>query len=412
MNANPTAMKTFLFVLIAAVSIRLDAQSSSVSVDIQYRIDPRDTSVMESPFFLARLNDPIALDLKTTLLEITANRILQGVTVNGSVPVYNSFYDLQLFSTSTSIGNCGNIKPEYFRIAGNSPQELMMNRGANDFKKNGKVAVADNMMVMQDKKIVYSVDSIMVERKGKYFPQVIYNYLKPETISPFFIENWNFDPTNGHFEKNIKYYGYFHPVFSSDGALLARAMTFGIDNDKHSSANATNVLIKKNMICDVAIHRPEQMLGSDTTVEKLSGMDAISYLNILDGNIPEVDRAKFLSALFYFALNNPKNVFPENSSVVDSLHPFTSADQIQALFSHYDTLQIEDVDPGTFSMTIIKTETPLSNVYALRFYEDWYYDPTDFTIKKVVRGIGILLMETTDFGEPWIKDAGIYIKMN
>jgi hypothetical protein len=99
---------------------------------------------------------------------------------------------------------------------------------------------------------------------------------------------------------------------------------------------------------------------------------------------------------------------------VDSLHAFAKMEDIKKLFVVWDsTVEIEDANhPGTFAVAALETVTLFNNVYGLRFYEDWYYDPKDFVIKKVVKGIGLLMVKPDQFGVgAKIQDKEIYIKV-
>jgi hypothetical protein len=166
------------------------------------------------------------------------------------------------------------------------------------------------------------------------------------------------------------------------------------------------------VICDVALGWPEQMLINDTNAQRYSGIDAFNYLTIPDGSISYGDRSKFLAAIFNFALNNPKNVSSVFTGSPDTLHPFSSSSQISNLFIKTETVSYPDVETNEIITATYSAPRSLGDIYAIRFYEDWYYDAKELTIKKVVRGIGFIMLNHTSWGAPLLQDAGIYIKMN
>ena len=412
-------MKTLLIFLIAAtISVQLTAQAAlTVSVDIQYRIDPTDSLKKSSPFFLSRLNNSFSTNDVGRMLDMTASRILQITSSGDSLQIIQPYSVGTVFSTGTKIVDCRKYKPMDFQTPSNEMQtqpSWMNYYEADYFRRKGFDAVSDNLMVLQDKKIVCSVDTSMVEKKGKSILKLNYNYLDPKAASTFFIENWKFDPSQGHFEKTVKYYGYFEPKFDMQGEWIGRSPVFGIANNEVKETQPTRLtLLKKNVVCDVAIHWPEQMMVNDTAIQKYSGADAVEYLNSPDGNIPEADRAKFLAAIFSFAFSHPENVFSESNMKVDSLDKFSEPIRLQSEFSKTDSLETgNDKESNDPQFRIITSFNNLYDVYALRFYEDWYYDATDFTMKKIVRGVGIILLDITNIGEPVIRDSGIYIRMN
>jgi hypothetical protein len=418
MNAKPPLMKTFLACfLLAASFIRLHAQSPTVSVDVRYRIDPKDSSVPAQQFFVSRLDNGFSYFDKKALLELTAMRIWQKTHDGDSILNYNPAYDLfPGFSSSTLIADCKMIAPaDFSKPSGQIGDQSWLWVNSRDYfkLKNGKVT-AGNLTVQADKKIAYAVDTLLTEdvTNGLMIPLLSYRYLEPEQVSLFFTERWSFDLARGHMEKSVRYYGYYLKKFTYAGDFVGYAPTLCIKNPEPASPKK-QTLIKKNVVCDVAVNWPEQMLKNDTNMQRYAGADAVSYLTIAEGNVPEGERSKMLAAIFNFALNNPKNVCAVKGTSIDSLHPFNTAKDIQALFVQRDSIQVEDpANPGVWTTGLLEKKFSLGDVYAIRFYEDWYYDEKDFAIKKVVRGIGFVMMGWGNMGLPVLSDAGIYIKLN
>lgn len=417
MTAKPLFMKTIFSCFILAISFaQLHAQSSIVSVDVRYRIDPKDTSIPAQQLFVSRLDDGFSNADKKTLLDVSAGRVLHKTSKGDSVLNYNPAYDLfPGFSSSTLIGDCKMMTSADFSKPSNQigDQSWLWVNSRDYFKlKNGKVA-AGSLTVQADKKIVYAVDTLLTEdtSNGLMTQLLEYRYLEPERVSLFFTERWSFDPARGHMEKSVRYYGYYMKKFTYAGDFVGYTPTLCIQNPEPAFPMVKQTLIRKNVVCDVAVNWPEQMLRNDTNMQRYAGADAVNYLTIAEGNVQEGERSKMLAAIFNFALNNPKNVCAVNGMSIDSLHPFNSAKEIQVLFVRRDSIQVEE-RPDTWTTGVLETKLSLGDVYAIRFYEDWYYDEKDFAIKKVVRGIGFVMIGWGYMGKPVLSDAGIYIKLN
>jgi hypothetical protein len=414
MNAKPPLMKTFLACFILATSfIRLHAQSPTVSVDVRYRIDPKDSTIPAQQLFISRLDDGFSIADKKALLDVTAGSILHKANAGDSVRNYDPYDLYPDFSPAIIIADCRMIQAaDFSKPSGTiSGQNLTGTIYKDYFKLKGGKAVSKYLTVQADKKIAYAVDTLMTEQKNKLIPLLSYRYLQPELVSIFFTERWNFDPARGHMEKSVRYYGYYIKKYTYAGDFVGYAPVLCIQNPEPAFPMAKKVLLRKNVVCDVAVNWPEQMLWNDTNMQRYAGGDAASYLSIAEGNIPEAERSKLLAAIFNFALNNPKNVCAVKGTSIDSLHPFTAAKEIEEVFVRQDTIMVDYSNSGTFETGILKTALSLGDVYAIRFYEDWYYDEKDFAIKKVVRGIGLIMKSWSNTGALVLSDAGIYIKM-
>ena len=398
--------------------IQLKAQTTMVTVDVRYRIDPKDPTIPSQPFFVSRLDDGFTTNDKKALLELTAMRIWQKTNSGDSVKVYNTTYDLYPgFSASAIIADCKNMKPADFSKPSGTIGGQAWNEDVtpNYFKLKSGKAVCDNLMVESNKQIAYESDTVLTtdETGENFIPLLRYRYLQPDQTSLFFTERWNFDLISGRMVKMVNYYGYYIKKYTSGGDFVGYTPVLSIQNIFPSGALAKPVLLKKNVVCDVAVNWPEQMLRNDSNVWRYAGADALNYLSRPEANIPEGDRSKFLAGVFNFALNNPKNVYRMNGNKVDSLHPYQSSEEIEKIFLTQDSIQFENpMNPGVWVSGLIITKRSLGDIYAIRFYEDWYYDANEYTIKKVVRGIGLIMLNRNNMGEPVLEDAGIYIKMN
>ncbi|HEU4719615.1 MAG TPA: hypothetical protein VFU15_17345, partial [Bacteroidia bacterium] len=129
-------------------------------------------------------------------------------------------------------------------------------------------------------------------------------------------------------------------------------------------------------------------------------------------NMPFNDRYRFTEALMYYAFNHPGNVYHTRGDSVDFTRPFKSADDLNGQFVQWDsTVTIDDPNnPGSFITAPIKFEKTIADIYAIRFYEDWYYDPKTMMMTKIVHGVSLILITQDYNGNPLLRDAGIYIK--
>ncbi len=392
----------------------LQAQTSStVSTNIRYRIDPVDSTVSPPVLFISRLNGFTTVD-KNALLELTASGILQKVTAGDSVALYNPAYELlRGISPALRIIDCSTIPAADFSMpASQIGQPWTLSEKHSYFKlRKGKV-VAENLIVQTDNKISLCSDTILIQKEGKFLPLLSYHYLEPEKVSLFFIERWNFDFTSGKMDKSINYYGYFVRNVTSAGDFVGYTPALCIQNPVPAAAFVQTIL-KKNVVCDVAINWPEQMLKNDSNVQRYSGADAINFLDNPFATISAGERAKFLAGLFDFALLNPKSVFPITAGKIDSLHSFSTTSQVKEVFSKNESTRYYDSNIGDYVTVNYVAERTLDEVYAIRFYEDWYYDAATLTLKKIVRGIGFIMITTNNqSSEPYLYNPGIYIRMN
>jgi hypothetical protein len=416
MTTNPLFMKN-IFSSIIAIACFITTNAQSISIDVRYRIDPKDSTIPEQQFFVSRLDSDFTYFDKKAMLELAAMRIWEKTHAGDSVVNYNPAYDLfPGFVPATTIMDCKTIPPADFakpngQIGGQS-WAGSLNRDRFNLKA-GK-AVSKGLTVMPDKRIAYATDTLMREDKnGKLVSSLSYQYLQPEQFSLFFTERWNFDLTRGHMEKSVRYYGYFMKKFTYAGDFVGYAPMLCIQNPEPAFPMVKQTLIKKNVVCDVAVNRPEQMLRNDSNVQRYAGADAVNYLSIAEGNIPEGDRSKMLAAIFNFALNHPENVYPASQANVSTAVPFRSAQEIQTFFIRKDSIRVyNSTDPDVWEDGVLETKLSLGDVYAIRFYEDWYYDAKDYSMKKVVNGVGIILLKWDRWGDPVLEDAGIYIRLN
>ena len=419
MKIKFNAMKTFAAFVLFLAAVKISAQPVTVSADVQYRVDTVAAQSKTPAFFLTAISDSLTNPEKNLLMEIAVNKILQKTNRGDSVELFNPVLVDHAFSTGMAIRNCEKINPFMFQLSANSIGEQPWDRpnGSDYFKKSGTMVKSENLLIDVNKKIILYTDTMMtVDKKGNMSKtlELVRYYMEPEYAAPYFIENWNFDPTSGRFVKNVKYFGFYYlRKPNSDYRDPFYYPVFMLANSAPATGDHSKYLpVKKNVVCDVAIHRPEQMLANDTSFARYAGPDAVEYMGLSDGNIPEGDRAKMLAAIFSYALANPGNVSPEQNAKADTLHAMKNANEVLEHFIYRDTVMIDDpMNPGVFITRVVAEEKTLADVYALRFYEDWCYDPATFTVKKYVRGIGFILLEMDNNGLPQMVDAGIYVKV-
>lgn len=408
-------MKTALACLILLISFTATT-AQNITVDVRYRVAPLDSTIPPRPFFIGRLDKNFGYYDTKALLELTAMRIWQKTNDGDSVAAYNPVMELYPgFSSGMYVVECENIPAADFSNEDAGYANTWSGKHMHPYFKLKKGnAVANGMSVGNDKRIIYAVDTFLTaDKTGKKFTTVLQNrYLTPQQVSPFFIERWNFDIVNGKMEKNTMYYGYYLPKETASGDFVGYAPALCIQNPEPAKGNANAVLMKKNVVCDVAVNWPMQMLRNDSNLQRYAGVDAGNYLSIPDGNIPEAERAKMLAGILYFAMHHPANVFPVSATGIDTLHPFVSAEQVKSKFSKPDSSVYYDPYMGQDVIIPFVNNRSLDDIYAVRFYEDWYYDKYELTLKKVVRGVGFIMVNTGNMGNVLLEDAGIYIRVN
>ncbi|MCX6311049.1 MAG: hypothetical protein NT084_05370 [Bacteroidetes bacterium] len=386
-------MKNLIFIFaIFAISFAVKAQTNStVTIGVEYKLAPGDSVTNNQNIFIGRVLSGLNSNDMKLMMDYSGQRILNHVKMVDSIRNYSPFFDIgRIYSTSMTVTDIRNVSPEYFFQA-NSTIALMPglagwgNRNSADYfhLKNG-MAVSLGVSVFSDYSYCIGYDSIMEPskkgKKNKFVARPI--IVNPQESEMYFAESWSFDAVNGKFLKSTNYIGFMSPKILSTGEMLGYVPFLCIDNP--GSAN------------------------------KYSYEDYKYVMEDPFGNVPSEDRTKFFAAILYFAIKNPQNVFPMKENEIDSLHPFKSLQSVYELFHSVDsTIQVEDpMNPGTFFLAPITFETPMSMIYGLRFYEDWYYDSKEMVMKKVVKGIGLLVEEYHWDGTSAIVDKGIYIKVN
>ena len=328
----------------------------------------------------------------------------------------------RIYSSSLTVTHVKNASSNYFSRP-NSTIDLLpsfdfLGRRTQPNKfymKNGN-AFSSEVSIFPDYQYCIGVDTAMYPSiDGKNNKIVVTpNFMDPKKSALSFVESWSFDAVSGKFSKQTNFIGFWKKEISPIGEGLGIGPVLGLENPGSTNRKRNDILFRKNVVTDVAMNYSETKMMNDTIANKYSYEDYKYVMEDPFGNVPSEDRTKFFAAILYFAMKNPQNVFPMKENEIDSLHPFKSLQSVYELFHSVDsTIQVEDpMNPGTFFLAPITFETPMSMIYGLRFYEDWYYDSKEMVMKKVVKGIGLLVEEYHWDGTSAIVDKGIYIKVN
>ncbi len=175
-----------------------------------------------------------------------------------------------------------------------------------------------------------------------------------EIKSLFFEEEWFLDTTEPFlFEKKVLCW---YPVryYQRDGQEL------------------------KKLIFKVAKGKPAELLAKNVIYEfNLEDTINPSFIKNLDNN-------KITRLLIDFAVSGKTKLW--NPMNID--HELSAEEIRKNLGQAIDTTYIEDPETGKSEQKIQKQEINPSEIQSIVFVEDWYYDPSTFAIKKVIKGIG------------------------
>lgn len=402
-------MKTpIFFLLLCAGALR----AQTVTVYNRYFLYPEDSLSKSRVYFDGRTVPVFSTDDFKLQLDLAARRILAKTSKGDSVCSVEYFASTNNLFDDGSLTNYADWTPDQFSQPANAAKPLTKWQRYDFFRKNGSGAKNTYLDLTADRRFIFGYDTIVAPgKKTKQKFSLKPDYVLPERVADYFSEAWNFDPVAGRFSKDLVYYGYFNAI-DRDGKRIGYHPL--ICFEQAATVLGKDVLLKKNVVCDVSVTSVETQLFNDTTY-RVPGDVVAELENRIYGFLPLAERNRFIGALLYYALHNPSKVFPVNDAKVDSLHPFKTVFDVENLFTRWDSTNIVDDpnNPGIYVMAPLKRETYTSDVYAIRFYEDWYYDAETFTLKKKVNGIGLLLNQPTDYPITLqLHDAGIYIKVN
>ncbi len=401
--------------LILFVKLSSLANAQTISVDMLYSLPPKSDSIAaHNKFFTAHFVSDFTGKSFSEMQIISAKHVSNSLIAKKAVHNY-SLNDIGLiYSSDFPISFSRNLGAAFYNQPTSKIGVLNYYDPANDFKLVNGFFQSDKITFTYDYKFQTASDTQLVSSKNgkKFTPIIVHRFMDPEQAALLFSESWNFDMLTGHFTKGINQVGYLERKVDSYEPVIYR-WTMVIDNGDSVGLNKQDVLIKENVITEVAINKPYSILEYDTSYSQIDGRDAANVLVGTIGNLADADRAKFLSAIFTYAYAHPEKVFPnKKENGVDLLHPFKTVEQLDAIFQRKDSLDIED-QFGNILTQVFTTEISLSSIYAIRFYEDWYYDPKEMVIKKSVKGIGFVrTFENPQTGNGEISDLGIYIKLN
>ena len=423
---NMISRNFFSALFLIAFFISNSAKAQTPTTDNVYlwsAINTPETTAVATPYFSAKIRSPFTLDDYNKLMQLSAQRVWNHTKAGDSLVNIDWVFGFgPFFNQERSVISAENMTESDLK---NDPTILAPLWPSNDIigswdrfhLKNG-MAVGAKVSVGPDYRFVVRTDSeSVVGKNGKKTLKVVKKYLDANKAEMMFMEKWSFDPMSGIFGKNVNAFGFLQlKQDPTTGEKIGYSPLIFLENTNGNYNPATDVLLKKNVICDESVESNEVNMESDSMWMNSKPNEVIENLEYGLANIPFSERAKFLSSIFYYVFHNPSKVFPSKNMAIDSLHPFHSALEIQNLFCSWDSShQMEDpLNPGNIILAPIRLDVQLGNIYAIRFYEDWYYDPKEMTIKKHVNGIGFIIIQKNqmDFPVPLFRDAGIYVKLN
>ncbi|HET6991192.1 MAG TPA: hypothetical protein VFJ43_07710, partial [Bacteroidia bacterium] len=394
---------------------------SNNDVYLLYVLSSNDTSVaMKSDYYSAKFSSSFNASDYDKVLKLSSQRIWNHANAGDSLINYDldmmtSFFTPDRNIISTQYLSPANLNNEATVFGPTWPGDDFDKKNFDRFRLKNGVVSSEKLTLGKDLRFIISTDTISeVSKKGIATTKLQHNYLDPSKMAMSFVEKWSFDPVKGNFVKSVNMLGYLRLLTDPlNGDHIGYSQTIYLDNPNGMYNPKTDVLLIKNVVCDESLKMWEEEMAHDTSI-KSSPEETIELMQYGNSEIPSFERVKFLSSLFYYAYHNPAKVFPVKNNVVDSMHAFQSANAITNIFSVWDsTFQVEyPPNSGKFVTAPLNTQILMRDIYAIRFYEDWYYDPKEMIIKKKVNGIGFILLNTDIAGKTSFKDAGIYVRVN
>ena len=183
--------------------------------------------------------------------------------------------------------------------------------------------------------------------------------------SLYFVESWSFDKQNYRFKKNIETWSPVFQYYKKDGdkidsTILVKKLLYDVWGD----ANSRERQIAKNITYEV------NLSSENKTNEYLNVEDFANMIiePVISGEIKSYD------------------FFDENE-----LDPMA----VKRFFGYsVDTVETENPISGEIEQEIYKMEASFSGVEAFVFVEDWYIDTFSYQIRKQVKSIAPVFVET------------------
>ncbi|HBS87175.1 MAG: hypothetical protein A2W91_03070 [Bacteroidetes bacterium GWF2_38_335] len=206
-----------------------------------------------------------------------------------------------------------------------------------------------------------------------------------------FFEKWTFDPNTGIFDKTVYSTGFMAYHYQGIKNLI------NILNNKYSSNyfepvgnnefsfSTQNVLVD-NFIYDVPI---ESDPGTREDEKNIRYVIPDYYSNL---ELPE--RTDLIISLLEFLKNNPDNAFDHEGKHLtfeEVKNALSSKDQVMTV-DEYGNYLLDEY--GNYLMQDVVISYEPNQVNGIRFYETWYYNPENFSIKKVVNGVSLLIQDS------------------
>lgn len=175
------------------------------------------------------------------------------------------------------------------------------------------------------------------------------------------------------------------------GAAIGCALCFMGCTTGEDNKESKLVTLSKSIEYDVTISNAKRI--RETTVERSSRW--------FRNNIEMSTRIPYLDMLLARVESGSMKITDTNGNIVDSAH-------VKSLFYAYDTVAFTKAYPPYDiydTVLVVKTIKP-NNVLALRFKEDWTYDPATMAISKKIIAVAPIVMPITVDPETGLEIIG------
>lgn len=200
----------------------------------------------------------------------------------------------------------------------------------------------------------------------------------------YFVESWSFSKANYQFNKMVESWSpvYVYDRIINGESLKAKKLLYDVWGNSQANEK-TDQLIAENMTYEVNFvseHETNEFLN----LEKL--MDLI-VMPVVNGEKKAYD--------FYEHTEMPmEEILTVLGHSIDSVEEYDSKNEV-------------------YTWTIMESDINLNNIQALIFVEDWYMDEVTFTIRKKVKSIAPVILETfVDEDEEVFERKRIAFKIN
>ncbi|GAB5538866.1 MAG: hypothetical protein Salg2KO_09690 [Salibacteraceae bacterium] len=270
---------------------------------------------------------------------------------------------------------------------------------------------------------VHIVDEVFLQKDTAYVEDLVTGEMKRVVVDldqdgykvmagAGFIEEWEFDKSRGNFSKEIKYLSASKAVFDElNGDYRGLKPLFAFKAGKFNTRNIGELrLVREDIEYNVLFNR-------DFNYAFESGeMDGMVLTSDAGGYIEPSARYQFIISIVDAVSSGLLKVYDYDgiNFKLKKATPLTRDDFFDRM-SMKETVYTEDLITGEMVKVEVETETQLSDIIGIRFFEDWYMDYANMSMYKRVKGL-VLLTEKKDMETGEAKGAApvnnTYISLN